>query len=229
MICGHVVNWHGFDLSQLYTGDYVNKTYSDRLTATFDRIMALPAEQSDNRQRVAWINEFARTRAFGGRRLLDVGSGLAVFPAAMKEAGWQSIALDPDPLAAQHARDHACVEAWCGDFATLEPSTKFDLVTFNKVLEHVQDTVGLLERAKTHLALGGVVYVELPDGESALEDTDGPEREEFFVEHYCAFSVASLALLARHAGYCTDAVERVREASGKYTLRAMLSPTDGGL
>jgi len=219
--CGHVVNRYGFDLAKsLYEGAYARATYGEGMRQTFARIMALPADRSDNRQRVARINAHAASTAMAGRRLLDVGSGLGVFPAAMREAGWACTALDPDPRAAALIRELAQVETLCGDFMHLAPSASFDLISFNKVLEHVPDMVGMVARARGWLAPGGTVYVELPDGEAAL--TDSPDREEFFVEHLCAFSVASTALLARQASFDVLSIERIREPSSKYTLRAFL-------
>ena len=97
----------------------------------------------------------------------------------MKAAGWRGTALDPDPRAAAHARNVVGVNAVCGDFMTLADLGRFDAVTFNKVLEHVEDPVLMLARSRQHLADGGFVYIELPDGEAAAED--GPGREEFFI------------------------------------------------
>ena len=94
----------------------------------------------------------------------------------------------------------------------------FDLVTLNKVLEHVRGPITMLKRAHTLLREGGTVYVEVPDGERAA--ADGPGREEFFVEHVCAFSEASLGLALERAGLVERRVESVRDPSGKYTLVA---------
>ncbi|MEQ8829283.1 MAG: class I SAM-dependent methyltransferase [Alphaproteobacteria bacterium] len=219
---GHVVNHHAMDLNDLYSGDYWDRTYGGgRMAQVFDRIMGLPADKSDNRGRVDYIaSHWARRGAAG--TLLDVGSGLAVFPAAMQAAGWQSTALDPDPRSARHAEEKAGVEGLVADFMKDELDRQFDLVTFNKVLEHVPDPVAMLERAKAVLRPDGAVYVELPDGEGALAAA-GPDREEFFIEHYCAFSAVSYAMLARRAGFRLDRFERLVEPSGKYTLRGFLS------
>jgi SAM-dependent methyltransferase len=220
--CGHIVNEHGFDLATtLYQGAYAEATYGDKMRATFAKIMGLPPERSDNRQRVARVERFAAEHGLTGERtLLDVGSGLGVFPAAMREAGWTATALDPDPRACAMVEELAGVATLCGDFMTLTPPGRYDLVTFNKVLEHVQPMAAMLARTRDYLSPRGAVYVELPDGEAAALDT--PDREEFFVEHYCAFSMASLALLIRQAGFRALSVERVREPSGKYTLRAFM-------
>ena len=220
---GHVVNRHAMDLSGLYSGDYWNRTYGGgRMAIMFDKIMALPSDRSDNRGRVAFVDgQCCAMRAAGRNTLLDVGAGLAVFPAAMRQAGWDATALDPDPRSAEHARDKAGVDGLVADFMTDTIDRRFDLVTFNKVLEHVPDPVAMLARTRDVLADGGVVYVELPDGEAALADA-GPDREEFFIEHYCAFSTVSYAMLARRAGFRLMLLERLVEPSGKFTLRGLM-------
>jgi SAM-dependent methyltransferase len=139
----------------------------------------------------------------------------------MKEEGWECTALDPDPRAVEHAQLHVGVKAICGDFMTVWDLGLYDLITFNKVLEHVPDPVGMLSKSREHLREGGLVYVEVPDGELAM--VEGPEREEFFIEHRCAFSMTSLSLLARQAGFATQLIERVREPSSKYTLYVLLA------
>lgn len=221
---GHVMNRHHMDLSNLYDGTYWDRTYGGgRMARIFERIMALPPSESDNRGRVDFIEHFlpglSRTDRY---TLLDVGSGLAVFPAAMKLRGWTVTAMDPDPRSALHARDNAGVSGLVGDFMTEAPPGQYGLISFNKVLEHVPDPVAMLARAAPALEPGGLVYVELPDGEAALEQA-GPDREEFFVEHYCAFSAVSYALLARRAGFRVALLQRVVEPSGKYTLRGFLT------
>jgi SAM-dependent methyltransferase len=227
--CGHVINLHGFDLeATLYQGAYAEATYGERMRASFAKIMALPPERSDNRQRVARMNAFSDAMGWAGARAcLDVGSGLGVFPAAMKAAGWECVALDPDAEATRMIRELAAVDTLTGDFMTVEDPRRFDLVSFNKVLEHVRDPAAMLSRTVSFLTPRGAVYIELPDGEAALADS-GPGREEFFVEHFDAYSAASLALLIRAAGFDTLSIERIREPSGKYTLRGFARPLPRG-
>jgi SAM-dependent methyltransferase len=218
--CGHQVSVHDLDLSELYSGAYVDATYGDGMAATYERIMALPPESSDNTQRVVRIDSWWSGES---RTVLDVGSGLAVFGARMRELGWEATALDPDPRATEHARERAGVEAVCADFMEADDLGRFDLVSFNKVLEHVPDPVAMLARAERFLRPGGAVYVEVPDGELAARDPDGANREEFFVEHLCVFSMASLCLLADRAGFAVRRAERLREPTGKYTLYAFVA------
>jgi SAM-dependent methyltransferase len=224
-LCDHWFSRHEMDVSALYEGAYVDATYGEGMRQTYERIMALPAERSDNLGRVAVVRAFA-ARRFGDTRpkprLLDVGAGLGVFPARMKEAGWDCTALDPDSRATAHARDVIGIAALTGDFRSLaDQFGMFDLVSFNKVLEHVEDPIAMLAASRTLVAGGGFVYIELPDVAAAAE---GKTREEFFIEHHHVFSPASVALLAARAGFRLLALERLREPSGKYTLRAFLEP-----
>ena len=81
----------------------------------------------------------------------------------------------------------------------------------------------LLVTGAASATLAGLVYVELPDAEGA--GADGPEREEFFIEHLHVFSMASLCLLAARAGFQVRSAVRLREPSTKYTLAAFLTAT----
>jgi len=155
-----------------------------------------------------------------GRRLLDIGAGIGVFPAAMKAAGWTVIAVEPDPRTAAHLREIVGVEAHAVpvDSLTATEIGQFDVISFNKVLEHVEDPIAMLVAVRPLLSVGGFVYVELPDAEGAAHHGSG--REEFFIEHYHVFSAASTALMGVRAGFVAAAVERLREPSGKFTVRA---------
>jgi SAM-dependent methyltransferase len=222
--CGHMTSHHDLDLADLYDGTYMDTTYGDRLASTYERIMSLPPERSDNVARVERIvAELGSNAPDGPPSVLDVGSGLGVFPARMKVAGWECTALDPDPRAVAHLRERVGVEAVEADFMEVEALGDFDLITFNKVLEHVTDPVAMLARAVRFLGSGGAVYVEVPDGELAA--AEGPDREELFIEHHHAFSFASLGLLAMRAGFTIRRCERLREPSDKLTLFAFLAPT----
>jgi 2-polyprenyl-3-methyl-5-hydroxy-6-metoxy-1,4-benzoquinol methylase len=209
----------------MYSHDYVESTYhGTRLTETFQRIIALSDSQSDNAGRCRRIVEFASTHFHADNRhgkhltILDVGSGLCVFLHRMKSLGWQCTALDPDPRAAAHARQVVGVDAVNADFFDVQGLGRFHVITFNKVLEHVKDPRLMLMKSKQFLEPGGFVYLELPDGQVAAEHGQG--REEFFIEHHHVFSFASLALLVSKAGFRVQLQERLREPSGKFTLRA---------
>jgi SAM-dependent methyltransferase len=235
--CGLFVNRHQMSSADLYEGNYVDATYgADKILSTFQKIITLPPERSDNYHRVKRIVRYMAEKRTVDRRqnaedglptadgrrptVLDVGSGLCVFLQRMKEEGWECTALDPDPRTVEHAQRHIGVHAICDDFLAAPQLSAYDLITFNKVLEHVEDPITVLQKSHQHLRRGGVVYVEVPDGEAAA--VEGAGREEFFIEHLWAFSLTSLISLATRAGFSVHCIERVHEPSRKYTLRAFL-------
>lgn len=227
--CRHMRSVHAMDAGSLYTQGYVDATYgADGIQKAFERINAIDPTKSDNIGRVARVLEFARAE-LGDRRkaptILDVGSGLCVFLHRMKAAGWDGTALDPDPRAAEHARSLG-LKAVTGDFMRASELGTFDAITFNKILEHVPYPIEMLARAKALVKPNGFIYVELPDGECSA--AEGPGREEFFIDHHHIFSAASTAILAARAGFTLRVLERLREPSTKFTLRAFLLPTTPG-
>ena len=224
--CGH---WHAeiqMDLTDFYRGGYVDGTYGNRLKENFKRILALPESKSDNTARVKRVLDFAKGK-WGDKKvpnLLDVGSGLAVFPFRMKEAGWQVTALDPDARAAAHASENAGVKSVHADFLKWEPETgeKFDVITLNKVLEHVEDPITMMAHARKWIQPGGVLYIEVPNVTAAQK---GPGREEFFIEHLHVFSESSLVSVAQREGWSADSVFELQEPSGKLSLCAFFAET----
>jgi len=221
--CGHYVSVTDMDLGFIYDGAYVDQTYGDRMEQTFNRITSLPPEKSDNEGRAQYLLTQSKKYFSADHHisLLDVGSGLGVFPWRMNKEGWDITALDPDERAAKHTRDIVGVKAIAADFMELKASEagKFDIITLNKVLEHVERPVEMLEKVKTFLNKEGFVYIELPDVAAAVE---GKGREEFFIEHHHIFSFASLSIMAEKAGFKIESIERLIEPSTKYTLRAFL-------
>ena len=220
--CGHFMSFHEMDTTGLYGGDYVNSTYGNDsgLRKNFERIVNLAPEKSDNTGRVTKVCEFGKVYLSGGianAKILDVGSGLCVFLFRMKQEGWNCTALDPDPRSCRHAREIAGVSAICGDFMAVNELGHFDAISFNKVLEHVEDPIAMLRKARDYLAPGGFVYVELPDGEAAAQA--GQSREEFFIDHLHIFSAVSFSLMVERAGFALLNLERLREPSTKFTLR----------
>lgn len=229
--CSHLLEWINADLTLLYQGDYVSKVWGDRagIKRAFDKVIALPPEKSDNMGRVGYICAFIDRirpdlRLTRKPRVLDVGTGLGVFPYRMQQAGWECVGIDLDETLIAHVRAATGIRAEVADVTTLEGFGPFDLVTFNKVLEHVADPVAILASVPRLLAPGGAVYVELPDGEAA--ELEGQDREEYLLGHIHVFSAASYAHLIERAGLELLTFERLREPSTKFTLRGFATPSN---
>lgn len=221
--CGVYFNVHELLEAGFYTGSYNEAVYRRNLADKFHEIMSLPPERSDNKQRVGRIVRFCGLKGleFDRTRVLDVGSGLCVFLGEMAKHGFRCFCVDPDPVAVRHAITVAGVEeAHAGTLDDFAPHEPFDLITFNKVLEHVPDPVRQLGRALEFLKPDGSIYIELPDGDGALRRGSVFEREEFFVEHITVFNRRSFQYLIEAAGLrCLD-LDAIHDPSGKCTVFA---------
>ena len=223
--CQHITNKHNFNIdTTFYKKTYQRTTYKEKARSRFTELMSLPSEQSDNRQRVNFIDNFWNdTQKNKEKSCLDVGSGLGVFPAVLKELNWDCVAIEPDPEACEIIREKIGIEVLSGELVECQKIGEFNLICFNKVLEHTQNPKEMLLQSTLHLKSGGLLYIELPDGETALKES-GPDREEFFVEHFDAYSRKSLELLMNSVRFKILTIDQVYEPSGKFTLRAFAIP-----
>ncbi|HJX13207.1 MAG TPA: class I SAM-dependent methyltransferase [Dehalococcoidales bacterium] len=220
-------NVHGYIPDDFYRGRYNEDTYGRQILEKYRQIRGLPREKSDNKHRAERVAAFLDGLGLPREQvsILDVGSGLGVFPAEMKDMGFKCYCIDPDPAAAEHALKNIGVEgAHTGTLDGFKTDRKFDLISFNKVLEHLKKPVPYLKRARDFLSSRGAVYVELPDGDAALEHGTVVDREEFYIEHFTVFNRDSLAYLAREAGFDCLEVKSVHEPSDKYTIYTFMKP-----
>lgn len=227
--CSVFLNFQNHISPNFYEKAYNASTYGDNRLQRYRKIRALPPERSDNKQRVERVTE--RLDQWQVSRdsisILDVGSGLCVFLAELAEKGYQCHAIDPDPEAIAHAMEHAgIVSGHAGSLDNFHADERFDFISFNKVLEHVTDPVGLLAETKPHLSHRGLVYVELPDGEAARASGGVVDREEFWFEHHLVFDQASFEHLAARAGFRILDLQRIHEPSDKFTILGFLKAFD---
>jgi len=227
--CGHYRSVHGMDIPSLYESNYVDSTYGglEGIRKNYERIMTLDPKDSDNSGRVDRVIQFSRNHFScppSPTRLLDIGSGLGVFLGKiLQKTNWQCTALETDSRFANHTRENLGIETVTSDYLKLQWDREFDIISLNKVLEHIENPTEMLKKCTSNLAPNGFIYIELPDGESAASDQEGFQREEFFIEHHHAFSMTSMELLTQNSGLRSLNFESVREPSSKYTLRGFLS------
>jgi len=98
---------------------------------------------------------------------------------------------------------------------------KYDLITFNKVLEHfnLSEIKKILRLYKSLLKKDGKIYIEVPDSAACK---DGYNRQEFFLEHYNIFSLKSLNIFLKKMKFKVVYLNSIYEINKKYTIRAII-------
>lgn len=211
-----------------YAGQYNAAIQAGSIAKRFARIIQFPFAKSDNKHRVLRIVNFLYRNDHAPLEMdvLDVGSGTSVFLYEMKKFGFTTHCIDPDPVAVQHAREAAGVyDGHSASFDQFQTEDRYDLITFNKVLEHVEQPAAALRRAAELLKPNGWIYLELPDGERVPPGTAMIDRSEFYIDHHTIFNRESFVFLVASADLQVHEIQQITDPSGKYTIFGFLKPS----
>ncbi len=139
-----------------------------------------------------------------GIRQLDVGCATGDFIALCQARGTVSTGIELSESAVRHCREERGLDVIHGDLVDTDfGDRKFDLITYNGVLEHVPDPHAHVQKCATLLAPGGrLVILGLPNIESARFRVAGQRWIGLDApRHVHQFSAESLRALLSHAGF----------------------------
>jgi len=211
--CKHMFNQHEMKWKNIYSSQYFKSTYKNNkeLQKRFNAVNELSIAKSDNKKRVNRI-----TKNFNKENLevLDVGAGIGVFLYQMKKKNWNITGIEVDKKFSNFGKRFN-LNILNKNIFKYKTKKKFDLITFNKVLEHVESPMKMLKHSKRLLKKKGLIYIELP---SVKAKKYGKQREEFCVDHLQVFSPKSLKLIIKYSGLSATNVKDIKEPSGKYTI-----------
>ena len=205
----------------LYDAAYNNKQILDR----YNRIMSLPPEESDNISRVnrciSYFDHYLNIKNIKNNQysILDIGSGLGVFPATMvKDIRFVVHALELNKVASSHIKDNIGITVYEDYMQNLNFHNKFDFISLNRVLEHVSTPIEVMKLVKKAIKDIGLIYLELPDSLSYKLDSNS--NEAFSSGHYMVYNPSSIKYLFKVSDIILYDIQRVKDPSGKYTIYA---------
>lgn len=220
--CKHYSAFLNMKLKDLYSSEYNNTIYQNGLKKNFIKIINLPNSESDNYFRVKRIDKFIK-KIYKKKKIkvLDIGSGLGVFPYKINQKkNYDCTALDPDKKSCKHIYKYLGIKCINGNFLSLNIKKKYNLITLNKVIEHVKSPQLMLRKARHMLSEKGILYIEVPHISASKL---GKNREEFHIDHLHIFSKKSLILLATKVKLKTLLVKTIIEPSGKFSVYGFFS------
>lgn len=217
--CKHIFSKLYFDLKDIYNDQYFDYTYTNlkKLQYRFNSVKNLSYAKSDNKNRVKRVNSYFDNK--NKLSVLDVGSGMGIFLYEMKKRNWKCLGVDLDSRYKKFCKDFLNIKILNQKLQNLNIKKKFNLITFNKVLEHLTNPISLLKVSKKFLKEDGIVYLEVPD--SKVKNL-GKFRDEFCVDHLHIFSIQSVSNMAEKSGFSVNLIKRIIDPSGKYTIFAFL-------
>lgn len=227
--CGFVYHDPQLDKSDLNTLYHRFRDLSFRNETPdeyFDRITLLPADQSENSQKIAWLIDRVPERLAVGKKLLDIGCGGGVFIHSFLKAfpSWTACGVEPTPAFAELAGRRLGLPVISGNYVSKKFDIQFDLITINHVLEHVSDPVAFLKDVKNDLNSGGAIYLEVPD---VLDFSHLPQdHDRFLMQHLWVFSKISLVNICKLAGYDIAEIDQQTTIRGKRNIVVVLIPSN---
>ena len=203
-----------------YKKNYATISHGKDLSKKFNQIINLGVK-SDNYHRIKRFLHFFKDLKFKPVSLLDVGSGLSVFLYGLKkEVNWKLHGIEPEINFAKFGRETLKLNIINSNLNQKNFKKKFNIISLNKVVEHVKNPIKFLQLCKKKLLSNGYLYIEVPDGLTASQQRNGRTREEFMVDHFHIFSLESLKNLLNVSGFDLLEIKKIIEKSGKYTLYA---------
>jgi 2-polyprenyl-3-methyl-5-hydroxy-6-metoxy-1,4-benzoquinol methylase len=102
------------------------------------------------------------------KTILDVGCATGVFINVANEYGFTCTGIEPNKIMYDAAKKNSN-SVICGFFPdAIDVNSKFDVIIFNDVLEHIEDLDQILNGCKKHLSNNGVIVVNLPNSNGVL-------------------------------------------------------------
>lgn len=127
-------------------------------------------EMHNCRRRLRWLERFTPPG-----RLLDVGGGVGTFALVAKERGWDPTVLEPVRDAVDYVRGLG-LKGIVGRIEDLrEGDGSYDVLSMVHVLEHFPEARNALERARSILRPGALLFLEVPHYGSVPRRVSGEE------------------------------------------------------
>jgi len=154
------------------------------------------------------------------RSLLEVGCGEGAFLGMLASERPEIVTrgIEINDAAATIGRDHGH-DITAGAFPDVaDRSTRFDVIMFNDVLEHIADPWAALEATRELLTPGGAVVVSLPNIRhldtihEIVVKGDFRYREEGVLDatHLRFFTMSSARRMFEETGYVVDAITGIK-------------------
>jgi 2-polyprenyl-3-methyl-5-hydroxy-6-metoxy-1,4-benzoquinol methylase len=142
-----------------------------------------------------------------GASIVDIGSGDGSQLELLSRRGFRMTGVERDTKSVSLQGEHT--QVFEGSAEALPPQLargSFDAVLFKQVLEHLVDPVAALRNAAQLLKPGGVMFLEVPNNDSAISKQSGLSWEHMDVpRHVNFFTQDTLQAAATAAGLAVEA------------------------
>lgn len=198
--CGHYQQKRAYPiewLEKIYEEKYRSRDFRGvTIDDSFWKIVRTDADKSENFQRANWVEDHLPLYCF---KLLDIGSGIGVFPYEMKQRGLSVTCTEINRYSIEFINNilqMACYRDWKG--------MKADVVSLIHVLEHIEDPEDFLIKLRE---VTDCLVIEVPDCKTFEKNTN--LHDDFNSCHVHLFNSENLGTLVKKAGYSNYFAENI--------------------
>jgi len=134
-------------------------------------------------------------------KVLEIGCSVGILLSILKEKGWEVWGVEPSKSAKTARKKEIKVINKIFEKASL-PKGYFDLIILNHTLEHLENPLDILKKARTLLKKGGKIFVDVPNFGSLSSRILG-KRWPYLAprEHHYHFEPKTLRKVIKKAGF----------------------------
>ncbi len=208
-------------IHKIYTKDYRSSSSEWRIESSkdkFQRIINLPYNESETKQRVTWIKDHLRSFNITGGNCLDIGGGSGVFAYEFSSHGWKVSVLDPDTHNSYlNGYGVNVIKDYLSDSTIFD--SKYDFVSLVFVLEHVNQPQSFLKYACAALEANGYLFIEVPSSNSI--SCRDKHDDVFNSCHLTLFDDKTLSMIAESCGLELVLADEYTTMRNYLSLRAL--------
>lgn len=204
-LCGLVINKSG--VPKMEIGDFYNKTYQDsnsfkeesKVTCRDHYELAFPSMKP--------VADYLLPKVDVSMRVLDIGASTGELLNQFKGKVGYLLGNEINEEFCRYMTEELGIESTSQDYFELEFVEKFDLIIINCTVDHMYNSLGVLEKVAQDLKPGGKLYIQTPNDEQALKkflpEGKSEEFQKFMYQkaHYYSFTEATLRASLERVGF----------------------------
>jgi SAM-dependent methyltransferase len=196
------------DVIALYEHDHAHVSAESLITSA-----ASWSERQKAKRVIRYIRRYVR-----GGRLLELGPGGGAVLVAARAAGFDPVAVEPNPIQADFIRTRLGVRCVTSLDGPNEGERAFDAVFLGDVLSHFSDPIGEFRNLHANLRKGGLMVFETGNAADVEPHLLRHYPRFQFPDHLYFFGERTLSMLLDSSGF-------VRVATKRYSILPTLRLT----
>jgi SAM-dependent methyltransferase len=221
--CGLVINRTGIQPDKVE--EYYNEKYRDSHSFSKGEILSLREHLAMRTPSILPVYDYLKPYLNNETRLLELGCGVGELLQLLSNDVWYCFGIELNSQFIDFINKELNIKSAYGNYCEMEFETKFNLIVSLYTIDHMYDTLEVIQKFYKDLEPDGLLYLELPNDEQALR-TKLPEStrknfEQFMYQeaHYYSFTFETISMILEQTGL------QILDTSCRhsYTLKNFLS------